>query len=123
MSAPEPRATAEDVSNELDGALDPSEIDEKWLQRARHMVDKRAPDVDGWLAEQLESLLAAHIAYTYVTGAATGARKERIQSQTATVQYDVPDGPEGETSPYWARAVKLHPPIADDTSDFFVETL
>jgi hypothetical protein len=121
MAAPTPRATANDVSTELDGSLAASEIRDRWLERAARVVNKRLPNEgDEWLLTNLEILVAAHFAFSKVTGANTDDRVKSVADGDAEVSYDGPEGPDGEPSPYWAQAVRLDDRIASTDDSFTI---
>lgn len=121
--APTPLATAADVSDELGGELSSSEISERWLNRAAHLVTERVPNADDWLREELEILVTAHFAYPRITGSSTASEISSITQGSASISYESTEGPDGISSPYWTHAVELSDGEIDDTGQFFSETL
>lgn len=121
--APNPLATAADVSEEMGGALSPADINDRWLKRASHVVQNRVPDADDWLQEELEILVAAHFAFPHITGATEGKEVSSVTEGQAQISYESTEGPDGNASPYWTAAVKLSEGRLDDESGFFSVTL
>lgn len=118
------RATDVEVSQELDGALTPSEIHDRWLERAHRLVNDRAPDsASSADLDDAEVLVAAHIAYPHVTGSTSGEDVRRVSEGDATLAYDTTAvGPDGVESPYWAQAVNFYPWLDDAQQDAFFQT-
>lgn len=119
------RATPEEVSDELNGALAPSEILQQWLDRAHILVEDRKPaGASEELLEQAEILAASHYSYSAATGVAQGRDVVQVEEGDASVRYkSVSVGPDGVESPFWGQAVELAPWLDDDPDEFVFTTL
>ena len=119
------RATAAEVSAELDGAIAPSDVLQSWLDRAHLLVSNRAPaGVSEELLHAVEVLVASHYAYPSATGITTGSDVKSVSEGEATVKYETVDvGPDGVSSPFWAQALQLAPWLDDEDEEFVFTTL
>lgn len=119
------RATAAEVSAELDGPIPAADVHQAWLDRAHLLVEDRAPaGVSEERLHHIEVLVASHFTYPTVTGATRGTDVKSVSEGEATVAYETMDvAPGGVSSPFWAQALGLAPWLDDAAEEFVLTTL
>lgn len=131
----EPLTSADAVREEMDVSADeyPSSDDDgvtettrldRWITRAHMIVVGRTDGLSDAELEQVETLVACHLAYAHVTGGVTGQRVTSVSEGEGQVSFDTSDlgeGPGGHGSPYWSHAITLTPGL--QTTDFGFEVM
>lgn len=107
--------------SESDDGVSGSQLLDKWMLRAHHIVDKRIPSsTTRQHRKQLETLVAAHFGFPHKTEATEGRALSSVSQNGRTVNFNMDDVP-GDTgsTPYWLQAVELDSRINDDESGDF----